>query len=133
MINRIILLGRLTADPEIRHTQSGLPVVNFNLAVDRNYKNAAGERETDFIRCIAWRKAAELIHQYSGKGHLIGVEGSLRMNKYQTKEGENRTTYEVEIDNFQFLDRGGSAKPQSSGTDDPAPPPQATLDDDLPF
>ncbi len=115
MINRVNLIGRLVADPEIRYTQTGLPVVNINLAVQRNYKNSAGERDADFIRCVAWRKAAELINQYTNKGHLIAVEGALRMNKYQTKEGENRTTYEVEIENFQFLDRGGQGGGSQGG------------------
>lgn len=143
MINRINLIGRLVADPEIRYTQSGLPVVNINLAVGRNYKNSAGERETDFIRCVAWRKTAELINQYSGKGHMIAVEGALRMNKYQTKEGENRTTYEVEIENFQFLDRGGSGGGSNQSheqapppSDKSAPPDSGAMDsgdDDLPF
>lgn len=143
MINRVNLIGRLVADPEIRYTQSGLPVANIRIAVERNYKNSAGERETDFIRCVAWRKAAELINQYCKKGYMIAVEGALRMNKYQTKEGENRTTYEVEIENFQFLDRGGSQSgshqsedhsPQPS--DHNAPPDSGAMDasdDDLPF
>lgn len=144
MINRINLIGRLVADPEIRYTQSGLPVANIRIAVDRNYKNSSGERETDFIRCVAWRKAAELINQYSAKGHLIAIEGALRMNKYQTKEGENRTTYDVEIENFQFLDRGGSGGGSSQSHDQAPPPPSDqnappdsgamdSGDDDLPF
>lgn len=143
MINRVNLIGRLVADPEIRYTQSGLPVVNIRIAVDRNYKNSAGERETDFIRCVAWRKAAELINQYCSKGYMIAVEGALRMNKYQTKEGENRTTYEVEIENFQFLDRGGSGGGANQNydqspppSDNNAPPESGAMDagdDDLPF
>ncbi len=147
MINRVILVGRITADPEIRYTQSGLPVTNFSLAVDRRFKSASGERETDFLRIVAWRKTAELIGQYVKKGYMLGIEGSLQMNQYQTKEGEKRTTYEVQADNVQFLDRGGRggegggdyAPPPPSDSDaPPAPNPQGTGDapageTDLPF
>ena len=146
MLNRIVLIGRLVADPELRYTQSGIPVSSFCIAVDRNYKNAAGERETDFINISAWRKLAELICEYMKKGRLIAVEGSLQMRKYQTREGENRTAYEVQAENVQFLDRGGSGKgmdgPAPSHSDADAPPPPEpssmgpAMDDDnsdLPF
>lgn len=145
MLNKIILIGRLVADPEMRYTQSGIGVVNFRIAVDRTYKNASGEKETDFINIVAWRKLAELVNQYLGKGRLVAVEGSLQMRRYQSKEGENRTAYEVQAENVQFLDRGdkgGGGSPRNdspSHGDEHAPPPDtgapssAADDDDLPF
>lgn len=107
MINRVILVGRLTADPEIRYTQTGIAVASYRIAVDRAFKSANGEKQTDFINCVTWRKQAELMGEYVKKGYLVGVEGSLQMRKFQTKEGENRTVYEVVTDNISFLDRGG--------------------------
>ncbi|MEW6236117.1 MAG: single-stranded DNA-binding protein [Candidatus Omnitrophota bacterium] len=146
MMNHIVLIGRLTADPEIRMTQSGIPVANFQLAVDRRFKNANGERETDFIRIVAWRKLAELIRDYTHKGYLVAVDGSLQVRRYQTPEGENRTVYEVQADNVQFLDRGGrgaggdSSYAPPSDQDAPPPPPEPSSqsgrpgdDSDLPF
>ncbi|MGC9327442.1 MAG: single-stranded DNA-binding protein [Candidatus Hinthialibacter sp.] len=109
MINRIVLVGRLVADPEVRYTQNGIAVASFRIAVDRPFRSAGGERQTDFINIVAWRKLAELMGQYMKKGRLIGVDGSLQMRKYQTKEGENRTVYEVQADTIQFLDRGDSS------------------------
>jgi single-strand DNA-binding protein len=108
-LNRIILIGRLTADPEIRKTPNGISVTRVSIAVDRRYKSASGERETDFINVVAWRKLADLLGEYMKKGRQIAVEGSLQMNRYQTKEGEKRTTYEVVAENIQFLDRGSSS------------------------
>lgn len=147
MINRVILIGRLVADPEMRYTQSGVPVARMRLAVDRRFKNASGERETDFINLTAWRKQAELVGQYMKKGRLIAVEGSLQVNKYQTKEGENRERYEVVADTIQFLDRGPAGRPEEGGSlpasDENAPPPSGEdyipdigsdiNDNDLPF
>ena len=144
-MNRVILIGRLTRDPEIRYTQSGIAVANFSIAVDRRFKNANGEKETDFINIVAWRKQAELVGEYVKKGYMIAVDGSLQMRKYQTREGENRTTFEVLADNLQFLDRGGrgtqdgSYPPPLDDQDAPPPPsfdsqPAAQVSDsDLPF
>lgn len=147
MLNRIILIGRMVADPEIRFTQSGIPMANFSIAVERNFKSATGEKLTDFIRIVAWRKQAELIGEYVKKGYMVAVEGSLQQRKYQTKEGENRTIYEVMADSVQFLDRGGRGggehTPPPSDTD--APPsyedyggssvaePAGEHEDELPF
>lgn len=144
MLNRVILIGRLVADPEIRYTQSGIPVVNFRMAVDRRFKNASGERETDFINIVAWRKTAELVNEYTRKGYMVAIEGSLQMRRYQTNEGENRVVYEVQADSVQFLDRGGrsgggdsGSSPPPSDQDAPPPPPSdnepGEQDDDLPF
>lgn len=124
MINRIVLVGRLVADPEVRYTQNGIAWCNFRIAVDRPFRNANGEKQTDFITVVAWRKLAELMGQYMKKGRLIGVDGSLQMRKYQTKEGENRTVYEVSADSIQFLDRGDSASGGGSFT----PPPLSDSD-----
>jgi single-strand DNA-binding protein len=120
MINRIVLVGRLVADPEVRYTQNGIAVANFTIAVERPFRSASGEKQTDFIPVVAWRKLAELMGQYMKKGRLIGVDGSLQMRKYQTKEGENRTVYEVLADNIQFLDRGDTAS--GGGAYTPPPP-----------
>ncbi|MBD3265940.1 single-stranded DNA-binding protein [bacterium] len=136
MMNRIILIGRLTRDPELRYTQSGIPVANFSVAVDRRFKNASGERETDFINIVAWRKQAELVGEYLNKGFQVAVEGSLQMRKYQTREGENRTAYEVVADSVQFLDRGGRRGQDSGGSstykDADAPPDNYDVPDNAP-
>jgi len=145
-MNHIILIGRLVADPETRYTQSGLAVTNFRLAVDRKFKNQAGEKETDFINCVAWRKAAEIIGQYMAKGSQIGVQGSLQVRNWEDKDGNKRTSYDVQVDEFQFLDskgsggasRGPSRAPQSGPAEQDAPPPpeappENMMDDDLPF
>lgn len=135
MINRIVLVGRLTADPEVRYTQSGIAVCRLRLAVDRRFRNANGEKQTDFIPVVAWRKLAELCGQYIKKGTLIGVDGSLQMNQWE-QDGQKRTTYEVLADNIQFLDRGGSSGGgDSHPIDDYGAPPMDTVngDEDLPF
>lgn len=134
MINRVILIGRLVADPEAKYTQSGLAVCNFRLAVERNFKNAEGEKETDFINCVAWRKTAELIAEYCKKGHLIGVDGSLQMRRYETREGEKRTTYEVQCDSVQFLESKGFKGSGVGESREQIPPDNyAEMDQDLPF
>ncbi len=138
-MNRIVLVGRLTRDPEIKYTSSGVAVANFSLAVDRPFRNAQGERDTDFINIVAWRKTAELCGQYLSKGRQVALEGMLQMRKYQTQQGENRTVYEVVADNVQFLGsrQDGSGPPPPR--DDDAPPPSGSdsksndEDDDLPF
>ena len=143
-MNHIVLIGRLIADPETRYTQSGIAVTNFCLAVDRKFKNQAGERDTDFINCVAWRKAAEVIGQYMSKGRQVGVQGSLQSRKWEDKEGNKRVSFEVQVDEFKFLDskggggsRGPSEAPTSGPGDNDAPPPDAPpdnmMEDDLPF
>ncbi len=147
MLNNIILIGRLVADPEMRYTQSGIAMCTFRLAVDRNFKNQAGEKETDFINIVAWRKAAETICQYVTKGNLFCVRGALQTRKYQDKDGNNRTSYDVVVEDFQFLEpkRDGAKGPGqappgqqrqgpgSYGAPPPEPPPESMMDDDLPF
>lgn len=145
MLNRVILIGRLTRDPEVRYTSSNIPVANFTLAVDRSRKNAQGERETDFIDIVLWQKLAELAKQYLTKGRLIAVDGRLQVRTWQTKEGDNRKTYEVVAESFNFLDKGDRqvASARAEGETPPlvedAPPPSPGRgegfdeDDDLPF
>ncbi|HAH97200.1 MAG TPA: single-stranded DNA-binding protein [Firmicutes bacterium] len=106
MLNRIVLVGRLTRDPELRYTPNGVPVANFTLAVDRSYTNQQGERQTDFIDIVVWRKLAELCGQYLGKGRLVALEGRLQIRSYETQEGQKRKVAEVVADNIRFLDKG---------------------------
>lgn len=87
MLNRIVLIGRLTQDPELRYTKNGIAVASFTLAVDRRYKNAEGERETDFIDVVVWRQQAENCANYLSKGKLCAVDGSLQLRSYEAKDG----------------------------------------------
>ena len=142
MLNRIVLIGRLTRDPELRYTQSGVPVASFTLAVDRSFKNAQGERETDFINIVVWRQQAENCAQYLAKGKLAAVDGSLQLRSYTGNDGVKRTVAEVVADTVRFL------SPKDSGSSYTPPPPQPKEpavysnneqeeemlgDDDLPF
>lgn len=105
MLNQIVLIGRLTRDPELRYVPSGQPVASFTLAVDRSFKNANGERETDFIDVVAWRKLAETVTQYVGKGRLVAVVGRLQIRSYETQDGQKRKAAEVVANSVRFLDR----------------------------
>lgn len=111
MLNRVVLIGRLTRDPELRFTQSGIAVCTFSLAVDRNFKSANGERETDFIDIVVWRQQGENCANYLSKGKLAAVDGQLRTRTYETQDGQKRKVYEVVADNVRFLSPkdGGSA------------------------
>ncbi|MDQ7827372.1 MAG: single-stranded DNA-binding protein [Armatimonadota bacterium] len=113
MLNRIILIGRLTRDPELRYVPSGQPVASFTLAVDRPFTNQAGERETDFIDVVAWRKLADQVAQHLTKGRLVAVEGRLQIRSYETQEGQKRKVAEVVADAVRFLDR--KAAPVAAG------------------
>lgn len=114
MLNRIILIGRLTRDPEMRYVPSGHPVASFALAVDRPFANQQGERETDFIDIVAWRKLAEQVSQHLSKGRLVAVEGRLQIRSYETQDGQKRKVAEVVADAVRFLDR--KATGASAGT-----------------
>jgi single-strand DNA-binding protein len=105
MLNRVILIGRLTADPDLRYTGSGLPVANFRLAVDRSFKSASGERQTDFINIVAWRQRAEFAANYLTKGRLVAVDGKLQIREWTTQDGQRRQTAEVVADELRGLDR----------------------------
>ena len=105
-MNKVILIGRLTRDPEVKRTSTDLPYVQFSIAVDRNYQNKNGERQADFINCIAWRTTADLIGRYVHKGNLIGVEGQIQTNTYDDPQtGMRRTTTSVLVEQIQFLER----------------------------
>lgn len=103
MINRVVLTGRTTRDLELRITNSGTNVCSFTLAVDRNFKNKNGEREADFISCIAWKKTAEVMSQYVKKGSVIGVDGRIQTRSYDNRDGQQVYVTEVVVENFSFL------------------------------
>lgn len=133
MLNKIILIGRLTRDPELRYTQSGTAVASFTLAVDRGFKNANGEKETDFIDITVWKQQAENCANYLSKGKLVAVEGSLQIRSYEAKDGSKRKVAEVVANNVQFLsprDDGGSRQQASYA---PMPDNGQYGDEDLPF
>jgi single-strand DNA-binding protein len=109
VLNRIILIGRLTRDPELRYVPSGQPVASFTLAVDRPFTNQQGERETDFIDVVAWRKLAEQVSQHLSKGRLVAVEGRLQIRSFETQDGQKRRVAEVVADAVRFLDRKAAA------------------------
>ena len=103
MLNNVVLVGRLTADPEIKEVGKDGKVVNFSLAVQRSYKNLDGEYETDFINCNVWNQVAENMKEYVKKGDLIGVKGSLQSSTYEDKEGNKRYKTEVRAEKITFL------------------------------
>lgn len=104
MINTAILMGRLTADPELRHTPNDIPVTSFTLAVNRSYVKSGSERQTDFIDVVAWRSTAEFVSRYFSKGQLVAVEGSIQTRTYQDKDGNNRKAVEVVANNVHFAE-----------------------------
>lgn len=104
MLNKIILMGRLTRDPELRRTQSGTAVSAMTLAVDRDFKTQGGERETDFIDVVAWRSTAEFVCKYFTKGRMAVVEGRLQVRDWTDRDGAKRRNYEVVADNVYFGD-----------------------------
>ena len=130
MLNRIVLIGRLTKDPELRYTQSGKAVCAFTLAVDRPYVGADGNKETDFINIVVWNKLGENCAQYLGKGKLAAVDGRLQIRSYDGQDGQRRYVTEVIADNVRFLSPKSEGSQQEawigdSGYNSPA--------DDLPF
>ena len=146
MLNHITIIGRLTRDPELRRTGSGIAVTSFTVAVDRDFKAENGEKETDFIDCVAWRNTGEFVSKYFSKGRMAVVSGRLQIRGWTDKDGNKRRTAEVVADNVYFGDskrdgEGGSfnAAPAFGGYSAPASAPAsdfAMLDDDdaqLPF
>lgn len=143
-MNVVILVGRLTDNPELRHTNSNISVTRFSIAVDRNYRSGE-ERQTDFINIVAWRQTADFITTYFKKGQRIAIEGSLRMNRFTDKDGNNRTTYEVVANNVHFVeskkDSGNAgyapaaeqSAPASFSNSDSGDFAEIASDDDLPF
>ena len=121
MLNHIVIMGRLTRDPELRRTGSGLPVASFTVAVDRDFgKNENGEKETDFIDCVAWRNTAEFVSKYATKGRMVAVSGRLQIRGWTDKDGNKRRTAEVVADNVYFGDSRRDG--ESSGYAAPAAP-----------
>ena len=118
MLNRVVLMGRLTRDPELRRTQSGTAVASFSLAVDRDFKSQGGEKETDFIDIVAWRNTAEFVSKYFAKGRMAVVEGRLQIREWKDRDGNNRRTAEVVADNVYF----GDSKRDGQSGGDYAPP-----------
>lgn len=124
MLNRVILIGRLTRDPELRYTPNGTAVTTFTIAVDRKFNR----NEADFIPIVAWNKLAELCANYLGKGRLVAVEGRLQVRTYDSQEGQKRWVTEVVADEVRFLDKGGAAS-SASGSAAHAPSGQEGWDD----
>lgn len=139
MLNCAVIMGRLTADPELRQTPSGVSVVRFTVAVDRGYVKQGEERQTDFINVVAWRGSADFVAKYFHKGSMIAVQGSIQTGSYE-KDGVKHYTLEIVADNVSFC--GGKSDVQNSNSSQIAPQSQKTTDnvttlvdndDDLPF
>ncbi|HUW63124.1 MAG TPA: single-stranded DNA-binding protein [Spirochaetia bacterium] len=130
MLNKVILIGRLTRDPELRYTQSGVAVANMTVAVDRNFSNRQGEKETDFIDVVVWRKLAETVANHLQKGRLVAVEGSLQIEKWE-KDGVKHRNAKVVADGVNFLDRakadGNGSQVRNEDGDEPP------IDEDRPW
>ena len=122
MLNHIVIMGRLTRDPELRRTGSGIAVTSFSLAVDRDFSpKDGGERETDFIDCVAWRSTGEFVSKYFTKGSMAVVSGRLQIRSWNDKDGNKRRSAEVVADNVYFGDSKRSGDQQRSGSYDSAP------------
>ena len=149
-MNTVCLMGRLTADPELRYTQTQVPVTSFTLAVDRAYQPKGQERQTDFISIVAWRNTAEFVCRYFHKGNRLALQGSLQARQYTDRDGNKRTAYEVVVDNAEFCESksatGGYAPRQNDSQISPYAEPasafstaapddfeEITGDDQLPF
>lgn len=139
MINRVVLIGRLTKDVELRYTQSGVAVGTFSLAVNRQFTNASGEREADFINAVIWRKAAENFANFTHKGALVAIEGRLQTRNYEDGNGKRVYITEVVADNFSLLEKksdGQQSAPKSQTPDPFANQGNKPIDidpNDLPF
>ena len=139
-MNKVILVGNLASDPEFRATQSGIAQCSFRVAVQRRYANAQGDREADFLTCVAWRQTAEFVHKYFAKGNRIGLTGSLQSRAYDAQDGSKRYVTEVIVEDVEFVAPKGEG--HGSGAAEcrqPRQPAQADAgfteveDDDLPF
>ena len=145
MLNHIVLMGRLVRDPELRRTQSGVPVASFRIAVDRDFGNReTGEREADFIDVVAWRQTADFCNRYLGKGRTVAVEGSLQNRSYDAQDGTKRYITEVVADEVEFVGGNPNSSNQYNPGDVPPPPEPSSSytsntgftqvdDDELPF
>ena len=133
MLNRVVLIGRLTKDPELRYSPSGVAVTNFTLALDRKFKNAQGEKETDFIPCVVFKQLAELTANYLAKGKLASVDGRIQVRTYNDKDGQKRWETKVIAEDVRFLspkDGNSSESPNSSGSQFGH---EVNLDEEIPF
>lgn len=122
MLNKIIIMGRLTRDPELRRTQSGTAVTSFSVACDRDFKSQSGEKETDFIDVVAWRNTAEFVSKYFSKGRMAVVEGRLQIRDWTDREGGKRRSAEVVADNVYFGDSKRDGGGEYGGGSYGAPP-----------
>ena len=134
-MNRVCLVGRLTAKPELRYTGGNVPYTRFSLAVNRTFNNAQGEREADFINIVVWRHQAENIANYLDKGSRVSVEGRIQTGSYTAQDGSKRYTTDVVADNVQFLDSRRQSEARANTTpydyqDAPAPTNDVNVDDD---
>lgn len=126
MLNRIVLMGRLTRDPELRRTQSGTAVTSFSLAVERDYKSQSGEKETDFIEVVAWKGTAEIVSKYFSKGRMAVISGRLQIRDWTDKDGNKRRSAEVLADSVYF---GDSKKAPGPGSQTAKAPVDVSADD----
>jgi single-strand DNA-binding protein len=115
MINKAVLVGRLTKDPELRYTSSNIAYTRFTVAVNRTYSEPNGERKADFISCVAWRNQAENTAKYVRKGSLVGIEGRIQTGSYEDNSGVRRYTTDIVCDNVQFLEPKSANEQQGSG------------------
>ena len=115
MINRAVLVGRLTRDPELRYTANGAAVASFTVAVNRQFTNSQGEREADFINCVIWRKAAENFSNFTNKGSLVGIDGRLQTRNYENQQGQRVYVTEVVVENFSLLESRAESEKRNSG------------------
>ncbi|MCQ2487103.1 MAG: single-stranded DNA-binding protein [Clostridia bacterium] len=123
MINNVVLMGRLTAEPELKTTGSGVSVLSFTVAVDRSYQKAGTERQADFINCVAWRQTAEFIGRYFRKGQMIALTGSIQTRSYDDRDGKKRYVTEVVVDNASFCgSKSETGANQNAGYAAPAAP-----------
>ena len=120
-MNRVMLIGRLTAKPELRYTSSNIPFARFSVAVNRTFSNSQGQRETDFINVVVWRKQAENVCNFLDKGSLVSVEGRLQTGSYDDKDGNKRYTTDVVLDNFEFLESKNRQSTNDISNEEPTP------------
>ena len=129
MLNHIVIQGRLTADPDMRRTSNDIPVASFTLAVDRDFKGQDGQRETDFIPVVVWRRTAEFVSQYFSKGQAAVVSGRLQVRSYTDKQGNKRTVSEVVADNVYFAGKPSGGDPSAGAHFDD----EECGEEDIPF
>ncbi|MGE5456079.1 MAG: single-stranded DNA-binding protein [Ignavibacteriales bacterium] len=109
-MNRVCLIGRLTTKPELKYTSANIPFTRFSIAIDRTFNNAQGQKETDFINIIVWRKQAENVCQYLDKGSLVSIDGRIQTGSFNDKDGNKRYTTDIVADNVQFLESKGKSQ-----------------------